>query len=78
MQLAREQRDDHLFQPLAKKLIKTIVTKLRERLILVQLLIAECFPRLPISAAMKCAFPKWVTYSQEAFGSLLQQYCCCQ
>lgn len=78
MQLAQEQGMIIYSSLLPKNLLKQLLQNWERRLILVQLLIAECFPRLPISAAMKCAFPKWVTYSREAFGSLLQQYCCCQ
>lgn len=59
---------------LPKNLLKQLLQNLERRFILVELLIVECFLRLPTSAAL----PKWVAYSQETLGSLLQQRCSCQ
>lgn len=59
---------------LPKNLLKQLLQNLERRFILVELLIVECFLRLPTSAALS----KWVTYSQETLGSLLQQHCSCQ
>lgn len=59
---------------LPENLLKQLLENVERRFILVQLLIVECFLRLPTSAAL----PKWVTYSRETFGSLVQQHCSCQ
>lgn len=64
----------NIFQPLARKLVKRIVTKFGEEVYFSIVVNGRVFPE-PSSPA---ALPKGVTYSQETFGSLLQQHCSCQ
>lgn len=65
MQLAQEQRMVIYSSPLPENLLKELLQNLERRFILVELLMVECLLSLPPSAAL----PKWVTYSQETFGS---------
>lgn len=77
MQLAQEQGMIMYSSLLPKNLLNQLLQNSERRLILIWLLIAACFPRLPTSAIMKCALPKWVSYSLETFCFSLQRYCCC-
>lgn len=63
-----------IYSSLLPENLKQLLQNLEKTFILVQLLIVECFLRLPTSAALW----KWVIYSQETFGSLFQQHCFCQ
>lgn len=51
-------RDDHLFQPLAKKLIKTIVTKLREEAYFSTVVNSRVFPQASYLCCYEMCFSK--------------------